>query len=136
MLLDISALIKANIALENGLLEHKKTPVEIVRDGVIQRFEFTYEVSTKLLKKYLEYSSASSDNINEMSFPNLIRLASQKGLLLSDWSMWQSFRDARNITSHTYDNNKAQSIFELIPSFLKESKFLENALKQRLSVEN
>jgi hypothetical protein len=42
-----------------------------------------------------------------MSFATLVRTASERGLLKSGWDKWQIFREARNITSHTYNQAKA-----------------------------
>lgn len=41
-----------------------------------------------------------------MSFPTLIRTASENGLLRSGWDTWYEFRKARNLTSHVYDEER------------------------------
>jgi hypothetical protein len=64
-----------------------------------------------MLKRYLEMTASNPSEIDAMSFQNLIRLGSEKGLLRSDWEQWKIYRQARGTTSHTYDEKKAQEVF-------------------------
>lgn len=100
--------------------------------ATIQAFEFTYEICIKFLRRYLAISEPSAEVIVEMSFPNLVRTGSEKGLLLNDWSVWKIYRDKRNITSHTYDEKKASDVMQAIPGFLHDARYLLHALQQRI----
>ena len=63
--LDFSPLTKAFGQLEAGLNALAENPENtLMRDGVTQRFEFTYELSHKLLKRYLDMTSASGSAID------------------------------------------------------------------------
>lgn len=135
MKLDISSLEKAINSLNAALEEYKIQQNDFLRDSCIQRFEYTYELSWKMLKRYLEMSEPASNTIDELSFPGLIRKANERGLLLSDWTQWKVFREARNATSHAYNENKAEDVFSIIPDFYDESLFLFNKLQERLSIE-
>lgn len=53
-----------------------------IRDRLTQRFEFTYEISHKMLKRQLEMTSAIPAGFDEMSFQDLIRSGNENGLLL------------------------------------------------------
>jgi nucleotidyltransferase substrate binding protein (TIGR01987 family) len=103
-----------------------------LRAAAIQAFELTYELSWKMLKRYLKLSEANPAEIETMSFPDLIRTGCDKGLLLSDLKEWSRYRQERGITSHTYDHAKAQEIFECIPDFLKDAKYLLEQLQARI----
>ena len=81
----------------------------------MQRFEFTYELGHKVLKRYLEYASANPELFDEMTFQDLIRTANEQGLLLGDWTDWRGFRDMRARTSHTYNEDVAVEVVEGIP---------------------
>ena len=60
--LDISALVKAIHRLQEGLDRYLLNTADTqIRDGLIQRFEFTYELSHKTLKRYLESVSATPE---------------------------------------------------------------------------
>jgi nucleotidyltransferase substrate binding protein (TIGR01987 family) len=59
-----------------------------------------------------------------MSFPALIRTGFEQGLVADGWTAWQRYRELRNITSHTYDEAKAQEVAAAIPEFLVEAQGL------------
>jgi len=125
MALDFSSLAKAVTRLAEGLARHAADPRgEQLRDGLMQRFEFTYDLSHKMLRRVLEDASANPAEVDRMTFPTLIRTAGEQGLLQGDWTDWRTFREMRNITSHTYDEAKAQQVAAAIPAFLDEAKAL------------
>ena len=80
---------------------------EQLRNSVIQCFEFTYELSWKMLKRYLEETEANPAEIDIGTFQNLIRLGNERALLRSDWYQWKTYRQARTDSSHTYDAAQA-----------------------------
>ena len=134
MTLDITPLHKAIARLEEGLLRYQLDISDTqIRDGLVQRFEFTYEISHKMLKRFLEHTAASPEQFDQMPFADLIRTANEKGLLLGDWPIWRGYRDMRSKTSHTYDEDIALQVVAGIPSFLVEVQFLAAGLAQRLS---
>lgn len=104
---------------------------EQFRNSVIQCFEFTYELSHKMLKRYLESTAASPEEIDLSTFQNIVRTGNEKGLLRSDWSKWRTYRQARTDSSHTYDKDKAEAVFEIAPDFLDEARFLLSELERR-----
>ncbi|WP_410471990.1 nucleotidyltransferase substrate binding protein [Faucicola mancuniensis] len=125
----ITPLINATNRLKQGLERYEQdTSDEQIRDGLIQRFEFTYELSHKTIKRYLGSTSANSDEFNTMSFGELIRTANERGLLKGNWSDWRLYREMRNLTSHTYNEDVALKVVADIPKFLAESEFLVNQL--------
>ena len=134
MPLDISPFSKAVDRLAEGLARYQTdTTDDQIRDGLIQRFEFTYELSHKMLKRFLEEISPSPETIDQAAFSDLIRMGNEQGLLKSEWKIWRYFRDIRNITSHTYDLAKAIEVVEGIPAFLAETEHLRERLTQRLA---
>lgn len=108
---------------------------EQLRNSVIQCFEFTYELSHKMLKRYLETTAASPDEIDLSTFQNLIRLGNEKGVLRSDWSKWRVYRQARTDSSHTYDEKKAEAVFAIAGDFLDEARHLYRQLSERSAKE-
>ncbi len=129
--LDLSSLHQALITLRVAVDERQKdSHNEFVRDAMIQRFEYTYELAHKMLKRYLELSEPNRESIDLMSFPDLIRTASERGLVRHGWDHWARYRDARNTTSHTYHEEKAISICMMIPTFLDEAEYLAEILEK------
>lgn len=131
---DITPLINAIARLDEGLARYRQDITDLqIRDGLIQRFEFTYELSHKMLKRYLEFSSPDPTVFDGMNFQDLIRSANEKGVLLGSWTQWRTYRDMRSRTSHTYDEEIALQVVDGIPAFLQEAEFLRNQLMERLS---
>lgn len=132
MSLDFSPLARAVARLDEGLARHLADPAdEQVRDGLIQRFEFTYDLSHKMLRRALEEAAANPEEVDRMTFPTLIRTAAEQGLLGGDWTDWRTFREMRNITSHTYDEAKARQVAAAIPAFLAEARTVLDRLQGR-----
>lgn len=129
---DLSSLEKAITSLDKAIHEYQKSSNEFIRDASIQRFEYTYELAHKMLKRYLEMTEPNAEEIAQMSFPNLIRTGSERGLLLNGWDEWNAYRSARNQTSHAYDEDKAMQVCMLIPRFLEEAKYLLMQLQERI----
>jgi nucleotidyltransferase substrate binding protein (TIGR01987 family) len=95
-----------------------------IRDGLIQRFEFTYELSHKMIRRYLKEATASPDEIEQMPFADLVRIGNAQGLLRGDWPVWRRYREVRARTSHTYDAGVALEVAAAIPEFLEEAEHL------------
>ena len=132
--MNIIFLEKAITRLEEGLQRYQQNISDTqIRDGLIQRFEFTYDLSYKTLKRYLKSASATPEIYDSMPFADLIRSANEQGLLLGDWPKWRLYRDMRNKTSHTYDEEIALAVVADIPPFLVEVYFLRNILRERLA---
>lgn len=131
--LDLTPFHNALARLTEGLARYEKDTTDTqIRDGLIQRFEFTYEVSHKMLKRYLEMTSATPEDYDSIAFQDLIRTGNEQGLLLGDWSRWEKYRDMRSKTSHTYAEEVALEVVAQTPVFLEEASHLHNKLQARL----
>ncbi|KAF3978456.1 MAG: hypothetical protein HFP77_01880 [Methylococcales symbiont of Iophon sp. n. MRB-2018] len=98
--------------------------------GVVQNFEFVYELSIKMLKRQLKLESVSPEDIDFTSFRGLLRIAAEKGLI-QNIEVWFQYRELRNITSHTYDHEKARYVYEMTLVFLNDANTLLKTLEQR-----
>lgn len=134
MSLDISSLESAITRLKEGLERYQRDTSDTqIRDGLIQRFEFTYELSHKMLKRYLESASATPELYDDMPFADLIRSGNEQGLLLGDWPKWRGYREMRGKSSHTYAEKVALEVVAVIPAFLEEAIYLRDKLRARLA---
>jgi nucleotidyltransferase substrate binding protein (TIGR01987 family) len=130
--LDFTSLRSALSRLAEGYQRYQTDVSDIqIRDGLIKRYEFTYEISHKMLKRHLEMTSANPEVFDALSFADLIRTANEQSLLKSDWSAWKIFREMRAKTSHTYDEDIAQTVVKIIPAFIDEIEFLVRQFDQR-----
>jgi nucleotidyltransferase substrate binding protein (TIGR01987 family) len=95
---------------------------KIARDASIQRFEFSIELAWKISAKLLGSASTTAKPV--------IREMAQNGLLASP-QQWFDFIEARNKSSHSYDEDIAKQVFSSAQVFLSEGKALLQKLKQR-----
>ena len=131
-MLDFTPLSKAVLTLSSALQETNLRPADLLaRDGCIQRFEYTYELSVKFLRRQLEEMADSPGDIDALGYKDMLRLAAERGLV-NDAVLWFGFRELRNITSHAYDPDKAAQVFNGIPAFLTQAQALAAQL-MRLS---
>ena len=129
-MIDLSSLTRALATLDEALAAHALAPEDkLIRDACIQRFEYSYELSHKMLRRFLE--ATEPGGISELSFPKLIRLGYARGLLSETWDAWSDFRDARNATSHAYDEGKAREVAAKIPAFAKAARFLAQQIESQ-----
>ena len=134
MRLDLTPMENAITRLREGLARYQQDITDTqIRDGLIQRFEFTYEISHKMLKRFLEATSANPAEFDDMSFQDLIRSGKERGLLLGSWPDWKKYRDMRAKTSHTYDEDVALEVVAGIPAMLEEAQYLLSKLKEALA---
>lgn len=92
--------------------------VQLLKEGLLQRFEFTQELAWKVMKDYLEYQGAESIMGSRDAFRQSLKLG-----LISDERWLNSITD-RNITSHAYDESEAGVIYDnvckvYLPLFLE-----------------
>ena len=102
-------LAKAVSRLQESIADFERYHMDSIRDGVIQRFEFCAELAWKTLREYL--IDQGYQNVN--SPKAVMRLSYEDGIINNDAS-WVSLMNARNLTSHTYDEATADEIYHLI----------------------
>jgi len=137
MALDLTSLQKAVTSLESSINvanSHIKGEVDtaieqVIRAGVIQNFEFTYELCIKFLKRWIELN-VSGSNPDSITFKELLRIAAESQLI-QDLDDWTEYREARNETSHTYDNDKADDVFNVARNFAKDARQLLLTLEKK-----
>lgn len=112
MPLDLSSFRKALASLARAIARSQQSlHDEELRDAVIQRFEFTFELAWKTMKRQLEQEVAEPASVDRLGFHDLLREAAERGLL-ADVEGWMEYRRQRNITAHTYDEDKAKSVYQ------------------------
>lgn len=78
----------------------------LLQDGLIQRFEFTFELAWKSLKDYLIDQGVAPS----LTFPKEILKEAYAANIISDSDTWNRMLVARNTTSHIYDERIAAKI--------------------------
>lgn len=94
-----------------------------LRSAVIQSFEFTYELSVRLLRRHLMERAESAQSVVDLSFNDLLRRAADAGLA-PDPSVWRQWREMRNMTSHAYDEDVAERVAASALAFAADAQHL------------
>lgn len=124
--LRFSSFCNALITLEE-IVPRYSTLSELEKDGLIQRFEFTFDLSWKVMQDYLK----------EIGYPDIkgprpvIKQMIQDGILHP--FIWEEILKARNELSHIYNEEKSRSyldqiIFDFYPAFIE----FKEKMKQRI----
>lgn len=116
---------KALSALERALTQPKN---EFTRGAAIQSFEYSFELSWKLLKRYFEFNQG----LKELAVKDLFREAAKQGLI-ADPLRWFEYQKSRNLTSHTYNEDTADIVYEEAKRFLEDAKALLASVEVRLA---
>ena len=120
--LDLTVLKKAYATLVK-FMEHSRTEQE--QAGIIQAFELCYELSWKMMKKFL-YNEGIEVNSPRGAF----REAAKNGII-KDVRLWFDFLEKRNETMHTYNEQILKNIIKVIPKFKSELGELIELLEER-----
>lgn len=113
------ALSRLEEALEKNLSD------DLVIDGIIQRFEFTFEQAWKVMKLYLEDQGI----LDEALAPRSTIRCAYKHQLIKDGDIWIEMMLDRNRTSHMYDEATAISIVKLVKEkYIKEFNDLKDSI--------
>ena len=91
--------------LEDALAQPKN---EFTRDSVIQRFEFTIELAWKTSRKIMGTTTTAPKQV--------IREMAQAGLI-NEIDLWLRAIDVRNLSSHTYNENIADQVYDFVKGF-------------------
>ena len=100
-----------------------------IRSGVIQDFEVTYELSWKLIARWLNthIGAGIADGVTRRQ---LFRLAAENRLI-SDVDLWMKHHEARNATTHIYDERRAELVYRATKDFARDARLLLESLEER-----
>lgn len=112
--------------LDEAIKDSKKIELSTLKDGVIQRFEFTLELSWKILKTYLV-----NEGIDCVNTPKSVVREAYKAGIIKNGEVWIEMIDDRNLTSHIYSQSMADDIYlRITKKYFKELELLFHYLKE------
>lgn len=112
--------------LDETIKDSKKIELSTLKDGVIQRFEFTLELSWKILKTYLV-----NEGIDCVNTPKSVVREAYKAGIIKNGEIWIEMIDDRNLTSHIYSQSMADDIYlRITKKYFKELDLLFHFLKE------
>ena len=83
---------------------------QLEKEGIIQRFEYTFELAWKVLKDKMEYDGLSIDQIS----PKAVIRQAYAAKYIDDAETWLKMIGDRNLMSHTYDFKKFEAVIQTI----------------------
>ena len=113
--------------LDEALLAMDEFPtLTVVRDGVIKRFEFTYEMAIRCLRSRLR--QGAHPEAGRYGYRTTIRHSADSGLL-DDPEAWIGHTNSRQSTTHDYNEPVALSIVANVPQFAVDARQLLGRLQ-------
>ncbi|HTM05727.1 MAG TPA: HI0074 family nucleotidyltransferase substrate-binding subunit [Patescibacteria group bacterium] len=109
--ININPLKKAFVKLQQ-FSKHLNTEQE--KAGAIQAFEYSFELSWKIMKRFLSVRGREANSPREV-----FRIAALEKFI-EDPEVWFDFLEKRNLTVHTYQENEAEAVISVLPLFVTE----------------
>ncbi|KJS88636.1 MAG: nucleotidyltransferase [Peptococcaceae bacterium BICA1-8] len=98
---------KAYRQFHSAILDFEQLSL-LEKEGLVQRFEYTFELAWKTLKDYLEAKAVA------VKFPRDVIKAAFQYELIQDGEIWMDMLEKRNILTHTYDEERFNSAIRMI----------------------
>jgi nucleotidyltransferase substrate binding protein (TIGR01987 family) len=99
----------------------------IINDAKVKRFEYTFEVSWKAIKRYLDYTGI------DCSSPRACLKEAFKQALIKDEGIWLEILENRNLTSHIYSQDRVSDVIERMDDFAQAFQRLTSTLETSLA---
>lgn len=137
MPLKIDNLERALTALESGLDKAQddvfmgaldEVTQNLLMSGVIQHFEFTYEICRVLIERWLRENHGRE--IRSLSRKDVYRIAGERELI-DGVERWFKYHEERNRTSHRYDKELLNMLSDTVPRFVADARALLDTLAAR-----
>lgn len=128
MTLNLEPLQKALATLQEAIALHENEAADTaladaLRDSVIQRFEYTYELAWKTMQRWLKLNISPEAGEVLYSRKELFRLAARNGLIENP-ERWFGYNEARNVSAHTYDEGNAETAFTAAVQIVEDVQYL------------
>ena len=133
MPIDIENLNSALESLKSGAEELYKNAgcpyTDMLEDSCVKRFEYTYEISWKMMKRVLKEVYGKTEQ--ELTLNNIFRFMQGYGFI-TNWENWRGYAEKRNTTAHEYSLEKSRKLLEILPQFIKDCEELTANLGKNL----
>lgn len=117
--------LRAVERLSQAVSEAGENPSDLIRDGVIQRFEFCSELAWKAMREYL-----IDQGFWQINSPKSVMKEAYAANIISDERKWIGILNDHNLTAHIYDEERAVEIFNRIRTdYLEAFQELKNFFK-------
>lgn len=100
-----------------------------IKAGVIQHFEIVYELCWKFMQRWIRENRTPEEADHARTRKDLFRLSARCGLI-EDPQPWFAYAEARNRSVHTYNQEDADTVYFLVESFVRDSRYLLERLRE------
>lgn len=101
---------RAFLLLRDALDNDMDKLSQLEKEGIIQRFEYTFELAWKTLKDRMEYDGLVLDKIS----PKMVIRQAFEAKYITDVENWLKMTGDRNLMSHTYDFAKFEAVIQTL----------------------
>lgn len=117
----------AVLRLKEGVLKYNEAD-DLYRDGLVQRFEFTFELAWKTLKSVFE-----GEGLIGLTSPKTVLKEAFSAGLITDEELWLAMLTDRNLTSHVYNEKLSIEICNHIRvKYVNELNSLVQKIRNRI----
>lgn len=102
---------------------------DMLEDSCIKRFEYTLEISRKIMKRVLKQVYGKAEE--ELTVNNIFRFM-QGYNFIPNWETWRAYYEKRNNTAHKYNLEKSRKLLKIIPEFIEDTSILVKNLDEKL----
>jgi len=102
---------------------------DVYLDLIVKRFEFTYEMSWKALKRYLDFVGIDAKS------PRAVFKEAYALQIIVNEGIWLDMIEQRNLSSHIYDESEIREILNKKDSYKRAFLDLRDSLKKHLRAE-
>ena len=103
---------------------------ETLMAGVVKNFEFVYELSTKMMRRFVQMEAEVPDEVSQWGFRDVLRHVADRGLI-DDVQVWFDYRTMRGETGLAYMPEKARAVCESARTLLRDARALLAQLELR-----
>ncbi len=100
---------KAFLQLKQAVEDYDGDVEAIIKEGVIQRFKYTHELTWKVMKDFLEYEGHQNITGSRSATRSAFNIN-----LVKDGQVWMDMIDSRNKTVHTYHKNILEQEYQKV----------------------
>ncbi len=118
---------KALITLKNAI--ETESINELERDGAIQRFEYCFELSWKVLKIIIK----DQNSLDILTPKEVFKISFKTGLIKNEL-IWDDILKKRNVSVHTYVESLAKSLFSLLPTYYEQMNWSLKNIKELYTI--
>lgn len=104
------------------MAKHDEETQKVIKAGVIQNFEFSYELCWKFIQRWMRENRTAEEADYPHTRKELFRMAAPREGLIAGPLPWFEYSDVRNLVAHMYNQENAEKVFQTAIRFMNDTK--------------